>query len=75
MGTAWAVHPCDHMTNCCCPVLQQGILILITTLKKDQNSKKSAKELILQIVVLEKTLEHPLNHKEIKPVIPKGNRP
>ena len=28
-----------------------------------------------QIVVLEKTLESPLDSKEIKPVIPKGNQP
>ena len=28
-----------------------------------------------QIVVLEKTLEHPLDSKEIKPVNPKGNQP
>ena len=29
----------------------------------------------LQIVVLEKTLENPLDYKEIKPVSPKGNQP
>ena len=28
-----------------------------------------------QTVVLEKTLEHPLEHQEIKPVNPKGNQP
>ena len=28
-----------------------------------------------EIVVLEKTLESPLNSKEIKPVNPKGNQP
>jgi len=28
-----------------------------------------------QIVVLEKTLESPLDSKEIKPVNPKGNQP
>ena len=28
-----------------------------------------------QIVVLEKTLESPLDHKEFKPVNPKGNQP
>ena len=75
MGTAWAVHPCDHVTNCCCPVLQQGILILITTLKKIKIQKILPKNWYFQIVVLEKTLEHPLDRKEIKPVIPKGNRP
>ena len=29
----------------------------------------------LRIVVLEKTLESPLNYKETKPVNPKGNQP
>ena len=29
----------------------------------------------IQIVVLEKTVENPLNFKEIKPEIPKGNQP
>ena len=37
--------------------------------------KKSAKELIFQIVVLEATLESPLDNMEIKPVNPKGNQP
>ena len=31
-------------------------------------------ELILSIVVLEKTLESPLDGKELKPVNPKGNQ-
>ena len=35
----------------------------------------SAEELILQTLVLEKTLESPLYCKEIKPVNPKGNQP
>ena len=35
----------------------------------------SAEELILQTLVLEKTLESPLYCKEIKPVNPKGNCP
>ena len=30
---------------------------------------------MLQILVLEKTLESPLNCREIKPVNPKGNQP
>ena len=34
-----------------------------------------AKELMLLNLVLEKTLESPLNCKEIKPVNPKGNQP
>ena len=74
MGTSWAVHPCDHMTHCCCPALQESILILITSMKKDQNSTKSG-NWYFQIVVLEKTLEHPLDCKEIKLVNPKGNQP
>ena len=36
--------------------------------------KLSAKELMLWIVVLEKTLESPLDCKEIHPVHPKGNQ-
>ena len=32
-------------------------------------------ELMLSLVVLQKTLESPLNCKEIKPVNPKGNQP
>ena len=35
----------------------------------------SAEELMLQIVVPEKTFESPLDSREIKPVIPKGNQP
>ena len=37
--------------------------------------KLSAKELVIQIVVLEKTLENPLDNKEIKPVNNKGSQP
>ena len=36
--------------------------------------KLSAEELMLLTVVLEKTLESPLDCKEIQPVIPKGNQ-
>ena len=36
--------------------------------------KLSAKELMLRIVVLEKTLESPVDSKEVKPVNPKGNQ-
>ena len=35
----------------------------------------SAKELMLRTVVLEKTLESPMDNKEIQPVNPKGNQP
>ena len=37
--------------------------------------KLSTKELMLLTVVLEKTLESPLDCKEIQPVHPKGNQP
>ena len=37
--------------------------------------RRSAEELMLSIVVLEKTLESPLDSKEIKSVNPKGNQP
>ena len=36
--------------------------------------KLSAKELMLLNLVLKKTLESPLDNKEIKPVYPKGNQ-
>ena len=40
------------------------------------DNKLSAEELmLLNCVVLEKTLESPLDSKEIKPVNPKGNQP
>ena len=35
----------------------------------------SIEELLFQTVVLKKTLERPLDRKEIKPVNPKGNQP
>ena len=35
----------------------------------------SAEEVMLSNCVLEKTLESPLDSKEIKPVNPKGNQP
>ena len=35
----------------------------------------SAKELMLRTVVLEKTLESPMDSKELQPVNPKGNQP
>ena len=38
-------------------------------------SRLSAEELILSSVLLEKTLESPLDCKEIKPVHSKGNQP
>ena len=34
-----------------------------------------ADELMFQVAVLEKTLDSPLDSKEIKPVKPKGNKP
>ena len=37
--------------------------------------ESSSKNWCFQIVVLEKTLESPLDSKEIKPVSPKGNQP
>ena len=40
----------------------------------DYKEMLSAKELMLWTVVLEKTLESPLNCKEIQPVHPKGGQ-
>ena len=45
------------------------------TRRKLDQRKLSAKELMLLTVVLEKTLESPLDCKEIKSVTPKGNQP
>ena len=41
----------------------------------DHKEGWTLKNWCLQIVVLEKTLEHPLDHKGIKQVSPKGNQP
>ena len=43
--------------------------------KLDSKESWALKNLCFQIVVLEKTLESPLDCKEIKPVNPKGNHP
>ena len=37
--------------------------------------RPNTEELMFQIMALEKTLESPLDSKEIKPVNPKGNQP
>ena len=41
----------------------------------DSKEGRALKNRYFQTVVLEKTLESPLDCKEIKPVNPKGNRP
>ena len=41
----------------------------------DHKEGWAPKNLSFQTVVLEKTLESPLDYKEIKPVNPKGNQP
>ena len=43
--------------------------------KLDHKEDRMPKNWCFQIVVLEKTLESPLDNKEIKPVNPKGNHP
>ena len=62
--------PCGHITN----VYEQGILgemrLWITTSKKGW----APKNWCFQFVVLEKTLESPLNSTENKPANPKGNQ-
>ena len=45
------------------------------TLKKVEQQKRAPNSQCFQIVVLEKTLESPLDSKEIKLVNPKGNEP
>ena len=44
-------------------------------MREGPQRKLRVKELLLSTVVLEKTLEIPLDSKEIKPVNPKGNQP
>ena len=41
----------------------------------DHNEVRVLKNLCFQTVMLDKTLESPLDSKEIKPVNPKGNQP
>ena len=43
--------------------------------ESDYKEGRALKNLCFPTVVLEKTLESPLNSKEIKPVNPKGNPP
>ena len=43
--------------------------------EKWARKKLTVEELLLLNCVLEKTLESPLDYKEIKPVHPKGNQP
>ena len=45
------------------------------TIKKAECQRIDALELFRVFVILEKTLESPLDCKEIKPVNPKGNQP
>ena len=45
-----------------------------TTLMAENEEELSAEELMLLTVVLQKTLESPLDCKEIQPVHPKGDR-
>ena len=48
--------------------------VVIYDVRTGQLKRLSAEELML-LVVLEKTLESPLDCKEIQPVHPKGNQP
>ena len=43
--------------------------------RKHLPTQETLKNWCFWIVVLEKTLKSPLDHKEIKPVNPKGNQP
>ena len=51
------------------------LLYLFPLLKKKKNLLLKPKDQWFQTVVLEKTLESPLDCKEIKPVNPKRNQP
>ena len=48
--------------------------VVIMDVRNELQRKLSTEELILLTVVLEKTLESPLDCKEIQPVHPKGNQ-
>ena len=56
--------------------LNKGFVFICVYIKKKSRKKESwaLKNLCFWIVVLEKTLESPLDCKEIKPVHPKGNQ-
>ena len=49
--------------------------VVCTVVRFGPQRRLRADELILQVAVLEKTLDSPLDSKEIKPVKPKGNQP
>ena len=53
--------------------IASGFFIIWAT--REAQRRLSAKELVFQIVVLEKTLESHLDSKDIKPVEPKENQP
>ena len=52
----------------------KAMVFLLVMYRCESWSIKKAKELMFSTVVLEKTLESPLDSKEIKPVNPKGNQ-
>ena len=59
--------------------LFQGLVVMhgcgSRTLKKAEHQRIDAFEVGAGELVLEKTLESPLDSKEIKPINPKGNQP
>ena len=56
------------------PLLKRSRMLCVWMWELDHKESSALKNSCLQTVVLEKTLESPLDSKEIKPVNPKGNQ-
>ena len=58
------------------PIFKGMVFLVVMYGWKSGTIKRTERQRILfQIVVLKKTLENPLDFREIKPVNPKGNQP
>ena len=55
-------------------IVKPMVFPVVMYVSENWTIRQSTKELMLSTVVLEKTLENPLDSKEIQPVHPKGNQ-
>ena len=60
-------------TNAC--IVKAVVFLVVMRWELNHKESWAQKHWYFQIVVLEKTLESPLNNKDIKPGKPKGNQP
>ena len=67
--------PFNTLSRFVIAVFPRSKCLLISWLKLDHKEGWKLNNWYFQIVVLEKTLENPLDSKEIKPINPKGNQP